>query len=251
VFALVVNVVILLASLLPPGGGINISLNGLAGLIILVALLGNPGVEGWLRGSAVLPSRIGAIVGAVLLGWALAPYAGDRLPDPTQIGPRDLAVLASMTCADSAAQAHSQEIALITLDMTPTRVDAWPLGVLKDRDAWGDAIEVRFADESTIVVPGRVVDLGSGAEIVPSWGDRVHRDLDPNELVAGIPGSAMEPGRTIRVTLPAYGQTETETGVDPIPIEAQVEYGHVDRFVLVGNLECGARAPLHERGVGD
>jgi hypothetical protein len=250
-FCLVVNVVILFASFFPPNGGINLSLNGLAGLIILVALLGNAGVEGWLRGSATLPARIGAVVAAVLLGWALAPYVGDRLPDPTQIGPNDVSVVASMTCATSVEQADSEGIAEIVVDVTPRRVDAWPLGFLKDGDAWGDAIEVRFADESTFVNPGRVTDLATGAELIDSWGERVHPGLDRNRLATGILGSEMTAGRTIRVTIPAYGQSLFEVGVEPIPIEARVAYGHIDRFLLVGNLECGGRTPLHERGVAD
>ena len=251
VACLVVNVVILFASFFPPNGGIYVSLNGLAGLVILVALLGNAGVEGWLRGSAALPSRIRVVVAAVLLGWALAPYVGDRLPDPTQIGPGDVSVIASMTCATSAEQAGSQGIAEIVVDVTPTRLDAWPLGFLKGQDSWGDAIEVRFADESTFVNPGRVTDLATGAELTGGWGERVHRDLDPNRLVTGILGSEMTAGRTDRITIAAYGQTPTDVGAEPIPIEARVAYGHIDRFVLVGNLECGGRAPLHQRGVGD
>jgi hypothetical protein len=251
VVCLIVNVVILFASLFPSTGGVNVSLNGLAGLIILVALLGNAGVEGWLRGSATLPSRIGAVVAAVLLGWALAPYVGDRLPDPTQIGPNDVSVVASLTCATTVEQADSKGIAEIVVDVTPRRLDAWPLGFLKDQDAWGDAIEVRFADESTVVNPGRVTDLATGAELTGGWGERVHPDLDPNRLVTGILASEMRAGRTVRVTIPAYGQSLFEIGAEPIPIEAHVAYGHIDRFILVGNLECGGRGPLHERGVAD
>jgi hypothetical protein len=263
---LLINVAILLLSLGTPPGGWTLSLNGLAGLMLAVAMLTEgEAVDRWTAGSGGLSERVvvGLIVG--LLASAAALGFLPHVPDPTQIGPGDIEAVASVTC-----EAHRTEdgellvaTPFLTLDLTYRRVDVVPRGLLGDPNAWGDALDVRVEPYFATAGPASmtdgidpatgqplVVDIGSiTGPVTESFGAGIALDdplITSDSVVGEILGASQIAGRHYRITVPTV-----TTMIDDRPdagsidgLSADVRLAHLDRFVLRQRLACGERKPL-------
>jgi hypothetical protein len=263
-FVCFVNALIFVASLGQPPGGWTISLNGLAGLLLLLRLLANlDEVSRWTQGSQPISNRLGWPIGIPLVGWALIAGFAGHVPDPTQIGPSDVHATALVTCAVPAGATEQGEplvpTATIDLRVTYDRVDAWPRGLLRDAGSWGDVIEVDVGPlggwASDIRATGTgpdghevAVDISVWAEVPASLGAQG----DEDHIVGEILGADQRPGRTIRVVIPTMTTVGDARSPDEVgaPLEgmvATIRVHHLDRFTLRGSGACGEDVPLEPR----
>jgi hypothetical protein len=275
-------------TLFPPGGGWNISLNGIAGLILLLWLANSHvAIDAWTAGSRSVASWLQAATLTALLASAAVAVVGSSLPDPTLIGPDDLSAVASVTCAvgtadtgdttDTADTADTTDAGeplipapTVVLDVTYRRVDAWPRGLVNSNNGWGDTIGMDVTPvPAGVLVPTAIAVGGPGSPDTPVdvstiIGDdkvasmlgqtvSVFDEIDSPSVVGEILGVDQRAGRTIRVTIPTSvnigdGREFDELGT-PLPaMGVNIRLAHLDRFVLVARLGCGETGPLGVNG---
>ena len=264
-FICLVNALIFFASFSQLSGGTTISVNGLAGLVLLLGVWGNlPVLDDWGAGSGRISFRLGVPVGIGVVGWSLIAGFAPDVPDPTQIGPSDIRATALITCAVPPGRPEAGEsfVPVRTLDLRVTydRVDAWPRGLLRDASSWGDIIE--FDPGRFFFAPGDVqatgtLQDGSSEPLDVSWLVDVPTELDTSDgerRIAGqIHGSDQRPGRTIRIVvptspMPADDGLPEELEAPPDSIVGMVRLYHLDRFTLQGFGACGEEVALEPRG---
>jgi hypothetical protein len=241
-WVLVVETFIFSDFLLSGSGNLNVSINGLIGLLLLVRLLANGStLRGWVRQSGSLPRRVGIALAAVMIAWGVAPFASPLLPDPTQASEADINVLASVACSHDYNFDLPLKTVTVALDVTWARIDLLPLGVVKGTQDWGDTIRLDLTDGWATGGP-RLVDVATGT------------DLDQNgaygltmpasffgQSDAGVDASVMRPGRTVRLTFLAHPSDRENA---EYPNEIDIRYAHLDRFVLATYLACGGHGRL-------
>jgi hypothetical protein len=259
-----VNALIFFVALAPPGGGINISLTGLLGLVLLLRLAVNLApLNAWVAGSRPISAPLGGFIGGCLLAWSGFALVGGTIPDPTQIGPADVRAIALVTCRLPPGTREGGETSkpapTLDLEVTYDRVDAWPRGVLRDRSSWGDLIRLDVGP-SFYVSLGDIRATGVDSDgtrqpvDVSSWVD-VPADLSPeahSQIVGDILGTDQRAGRAIHLIAPTFAVAGDPDGAaDPgIPsdgIVASIELRHLDRFTLRGFAVCGAPIQLEPR----
>lgn len=258
------NALIFFASFSRPSGGTMISLNGLAGLILLLGVWGNLRVlDDWGAGSGRISLKLGVPVGIGVVGWSLIAGFAPNMPDPTQIGPSDIRATALITCDVPPGPSELGEsfVPVRTLDLRVTydRVDAWPRGLLRDTNSWGDIIEFdagRFSFAPGDVQARGTLQDGSSEPVDVSWLVDVPTELvtpdDQGRIAGEIHGSDQRPGRTIRVVVPTWpipaDDQPEELEAPPESIVGMVKVHHLDRFTLQGFGGCGQEVALEPRG---
>jgi hypothetical protein len=241
-FVLAVQTVILFTSFSTPTRGFNLSLNGLLGFLLLLRLLANGAtIRQWVRDSGALPRKLAVGVASVMVAATAGVFFGDRLPDPTQSGPGDVSVSASIECGYDPNIDPSRKMVTVALETVWRQVDPLPLGLARATDAWGDSVVLHLADSSWLVA-GQILDDATGGEVGggAAWAHPLpaaFAGLTPN---GGIMASAMTAGRPVRLTFVAFGGTET---VD-YPAFVRIRYAHRDTFVLKTELACDGRGRL-------
>jgi uncharacterized membrane protein (UPF0136 family) len=259
-----VNALIFFVALAPPGGGINISLTGLLGLVLLLRLAVNLApLNAWVAGSRPISAPLGGFIGGCVIAWSGFALAGGNIPDPTQIGPADVRAIALVTCRVPPGTREGAETSnpapTLDLEVTYDRVDAWPRGLLRDRASWGDVIRLNVGP-SFYVSMGDIRATGADSDgtrrhvDVSSWVD-VPADLSPEaqrQIVGEILGTDQRAGRTIHLiapTLPLQVDADhaDDPGIPPDGIVASIELRHLDRFTLRGFAGCDAPIQLEPR----
>ncbi|HET7029547.1 MAG TPA: permease prefix domain 1-containing protein [Candidatus Limnocylindrales bacterium] len=260
-YVCLINAVIFFVTLSPSAGGVNVSLNGLLGLVLLFALAANLSSLGvWLARSRPLPSPLGLLVGGVLVAWSVVAGTGGNLPDPSQIGPGDIRASAIVTCgpADGTTESGEPLPPAPTLDLRVTydRVDPWPRGLLRDGTSWGDVIQLdvgRFYPALGEVRASGVADDGRAETVDVSVWAEVPAELSSanaqDQIVGEILGADQRAGRTIRVIIPTMPILIGDgTSSDDAPaldgIVASIRFHHLDRFTLRGFAECDKQLTL-------
>jgi hypothetical protein len=243
--ALVAHALVLVTAATTSTGGVNISLNGLLGLVLLLVLwVGSAHAAAWVRGSPALPGRLRLALAVAIGSWGLAPYAAPAIPDPSQAGPDDIHVIASVECGREAGQTDDLSRVLVELVVTWDVVDVLP-GGLAGSSGWTDAVDVEFPDPA--VQPGGpfLYDARTGQELDASGAllNAVHPAIR-DRADGFIPLRVMQPGRPVRLALTAHVWGEAAAGpVDPAWVH--IRYAHGPRFILENELACGGSGPLH------
>jgi len=242
-WVLAVETVTFFVSLSSASGNVNVSINGLIGLLLLVRLLANGStLRGWVRQSGSLPRRVGVAVAIVMIAWGVAPFAGPLLADPTQASEADINVLASVACGHDDNSDPPVKTVTVALDITWARIDLLPLGLVKATQDWGDSIRLGLTDAWATGGP-RMTDVATGAGLDQNgaYGLTVPASFLLSRADAGVDASVMRPGRTVRLTFLAY---PTDRDNAEYPNEIDIRYAHLDRFVLATYLACGGHGRL-------
>jgi hypothetical protein len=242
-WVLAVETVTFFVSLSSASGNVNVSINGLIGLLLLVRLLANGStLRGWVRQSGSLPRRVGVAVAIVMIAWGVTPFAGPLLADPTQASEADINVLASVACGHDYNSDPPVKTVTVALDITWARIDLLPLGLVKATQDWGDSIRLDLTDAWATGGP-RLTDVATGADLDQNgaYGLTVPASFLLSRTDAGVDASVMRPGRTVRLTFLAY-PTDRENA--EYPNEIDIRYAHLDRFVLATYLACGGHGRL-------
>jgi hypothetical protein len=239
-WVMVVETFVLFSSLSTPTG-VNLSINGLVGFLLLMRLVvGNQILRAWTASSGTLSQQLAAGVCGVLFLWTLAPYAADRLPDPTQASAGDIHVVASVDCNHKLDWAPTEKAIAVVLDVTWARVDLLPFGISRAED-WGDSVQVDFEPPFWETIGPSLIDPSTGSDLDQNgaYGTTMPATFGP--AMAGIDASVMHEGRPVRLTLASYPQ-DTETMDSPTSVV--IRYAHRDAFVLKTELACGGRGTL-------
>jgi hypothetical protein len=270
--ALLANAVQFFLSLGQPPGGWTVSINGLIGLVLLIAMVASSiAVDQWVAGSKPIRRRLGVPLALGLISWALLPVL-PSVADPTQIGPADIDAIASVSCAVAPSDDGVPRIPspTVVLAVAYHRVDLAPRGIWRDPSSWGDMIEaaVQSGGVEFGIVTATMTD-GSGQTDPVDVSNIVEPDLgstqfndgpifgidnENGQLVVGeILGADQRAGRTIKITIPTVtnigdGRPAAEIGTPVDGMYAQVRLSHLGRFVLVANVPCGGQAKLIQDG---
>lgn len=247
--ALLAHAATLVTTASHPNGGTNLSLNGLVALVLLLRLgWSGPVASAWVRGSSPLPGRLKATLAVTMIAWTFVPYTALAVPDPTQAGPDDIRVVASVRCGPDAVFDEMEDLIVVRLDVTWDVVDVAPKGLARLED-WGDAVYLQFADSRWLPGGPRLTDAETGEPLDQNgaWGLTLHPRFRQVESDAGIEAHVMRPGRTVRLEIPAHGPGD----LDELPNHVEILYAHRDRFILKTALACGGSGTLVPEEVFD
>ena len=235
--------------------GVNLSINGLVGFLLSMRLLANGSIlRSWVLGSGTLPRRLAVAVAGVLLAWAVLPYVGDKVPDPTQASEGDILAVASLECGLAEGSDPPMGRVTVTTDLTWAKVDLLPLGLARAGQDWGDSLSIRFSDNRWLA-GGVTLRDGNGDWLDQSgnFGLTLPPTWRYEDLSGGVDASAMTAGRPVSLVAEAYGgPSVTESSedapatVEPIdyPQFVDIRYAHLDRFVLRMHVACGEQKRL-------
>jgi hypothetical protein len=239
------------------GPGLQISLTGIGAAAVLL-LAGSQGqaVEAWLGPPKPLPRRLGVSVALCVglsyaLGWGVA-----AVPDPTQIGPADVAAGAAVACGDGGPgwdDPAAWRTVTVTVTLHWNRVDLLPRG-LAYRDAYGSALTFEPASPPGVFLANGMatIEVVEPGDAPPpdyesgSWGNSVPEEVGLIDSVRGIDHEYIAAGRTIRVTAEHLAPAEAAEEAGGWPPYVLIRYYHLDRFVLWAELGCGEEGPLRE-----
>jgi hypothetical protein len=255
---LLAGVVVLVQGLadMTSGPGTRISLSGIAAAIILIAVAANgSGVDRWFEASGRLPRSTAAAVGLVAALSSVAGVAPNALPDPTQMGPADIAASAAVTCwtepepppeeGTEPAEEPDPNARLLHIRTVATiqwlRADWYPKGFATDR--YGDAIAF-LPDVATSPMGAPVIDpWPPDIEYeTGGWGSTVPEEVASVEQaggdVRGIDHQLIRAGNRITVQSEQVAHIVGELGQNIEPPSVEITYWHLDRFRLRAELRC-------------
>lgn len=213
--------------------------------------------------------RIGAALSIALAASILLPLAVGPvlavIPDPTQARPSDVDVVWTMTCdrgdvaIDTSVNHDVQRISLV-LDVTWRRGDVLPQGLLGglenqiqvgDSAGYGSALDATSPiDAWTLVSNEDPIDVQSGHTVGWFGAGSPSAALLPADIQGGltiaIDQSAIRAGHTIRSRWQL-------TPSDPYEVawpRIRGAYAHLDRFLLLATVGCGASVRADEAPIG-
>jgi DNA-binding transcriptional regulator of glucitol operon len=247
-----------------PAGTTTISLTAIAAAVILVWLAGSwEQARRFVAGSRSIGPRLGAALGAALIGPTLAALAIPAFADPTQASASDVDMTLAMTCGRRDQQipdgplVHDRQYADLVVDLFWRRSDVLPqglAGVVQSSGA-GDTAGFRIIEPVPIdienggAMPSWMLDRPDPRVTVAETGEVAGWFGSTSPSVALIPDTmgsftvGIEPDRiqshrTIRI---GWSLAPTEDGLQPWP-RAEIAYAHLDRFVLIGSVGCGEKS---------
>lgn len=235
--AIVVNVVGLLFGLWEMLSTPNLlSLNVIvSGILLAAAHRERPTLARWVRRSRSIPTRLSVPLLAAAVGGFILPGAAAGLPDPSQAGPDDLHISASMACRETPTRGGT-----VTVEFRWDHTSVLP-GGLANLSNFGDNLVLEI--DPTIAAASNyafLTDRDTGVRVAepnmfpPAAEHLMFRDDLTGPGVIGIEQGRLEAGRTYRLAweFDVFGDAALSE------LQAGVEYWHVDRFRTEMLLDC-------------
>lgn len=206
-----------------------------SGILLIAAHHERLTLARWIRRSRSIPTRLAVPLLAAAVGGFILPGVAAGLPDPSQAGPEDLHISASMACHETLTHGGS-----VTVDLRWDRTSLMP-GGLANAANYGDNLVLEL--DPMIAAPSDypyLTDRDTGERVAepnmfqPAAEHLMFRDDLTGPGVIGIEQGRLEAGRTYRLTweFDVYGDVALSD------LQAGVEYWHVDRFRTQTLLDC-------------
>jgi hypothetical protein len=249
---LVLEALTFAARLIQPDGGFHVDLLGLAGAILLASwVVQDRAIAAWMTETGRVRSLLTGAIGLAIVASTIVGFGLQSIPDPTQIGPSDIEAVASVTCAPAelASGGTSIPIPTVTLDVRYRRADLLPAGLAGSESELGDPIGVSD-NLGAIALPGTttVFNTTTGVAESRSWTTAsVNPDVPVDTVATTIELEGQRSGDPIRITIPMQSDVGDDRVDRSAPIagrQIDVRLGHLDRFVLGAQLDCGERRAL-------
>jgi hypothetical protein len=249
-----------------PSGTTSVPLGTISAGIVLLSLLGSEQtVRSFFAGSPPIGERLVAVIGGLFALSLVAPMAAWLIPDPTQATAADVDMVVMMECGHAPFHVQdgpllqNQQYANVRVDIGWRKTDLLPFGFrgptggdtagFRTIGPDGTSTEEEPVPSWQLLVDAPTVNDAETGEIAGWWGSTSPSvALIPDTIgsfTVGIDNERIRAGRTIRVS---WTIAPASAGDAPWPT-VEVAYAHLDRFLLVGTVDCGHRTVATPRSI--
>jgi hypothetical protein len=213
-----------------------ISLNVfVSGILLVVAAIARERLGRWVRRSRPISMALSLAILVSLVGGSASAAVIGGLPDPTQAGPDDLHITASMACRNEEPRGGT-----VTVELRWDRLDLLPGGIGR-LEGYGDMLVLEM--HPLMAAPFGspfLTDVETGRRVaepiaIPPAGNRVlENDFVTGPAMIGIEHRNLQSGRLYRLTW----EFDAWDDVDMQDLQAGIEYWHLDQFRRETLIDC-------------